>query len=189
MKSVEVSMKKGDDGMNVFGQAPADAPTGSISFQSNISSGSSTIEVHTGLRNGGFSGSTFGPGNTLANLPIVGQVTQTGASLNATWGFNSFISPQHQLSTDISYPDTAAQSFSSSRGSTTTTSTPTQSFVNQAAFRGFGGGQVNGSGDTGGGAANADGNGGSDNMFAFQRNGSFGGRKKAKPRGRLGGRR
>jgi hypothetical protein len=195
MKSVEVSMKKGDDEVDMFGQIPTDAPTGPISFQSNASSGSvfgsgsSTTEVPTGLRNGGFSGSTFGPGNTLAGLPMVDQVTQTGTSLNATWGFNTFVSPQHQLSTDTSYPDTAMQSFSSSRGSTIATSTPTQSFIDKAAFSGFGEGQVNGSGNASGGAANAAGNWGGDNMFAFQSNGSFNARKKAKPRGRLGGRR
>lgn len=195
MKSVEVSMKKGDDEVTVFGQTPADASTGFTSFQSNASSGSifgscsNTTEVPIGLRNGGFSGSTFGSDNTLPSLPTIDQFTQACASLNTTWGFNSFISPQHQLSTDTSYPNTAAQSFSSSGGSTTATSTPIQSFVDQAAFRGFVEGQVNGSGDAGGGAANADGNGGSDNMFAFQGNESFGARKKAKPRGRFGGRR
>jgi hypothetical protein len=194
MKSVEVSMKD-DEELNVFGQTPKNALSGPTSFQSNASShsvsgsNSNTTEVPTGSQNGGFSVSIVRPSNTLANLSMVDQTTQTGASLNAIWGFGSFFSPQQQLSTGNLYPSTVAQSFPSSIGSTTVTSTPTQSFINQAAFGGFGGGQLNGTGNAGGGVANANESGGGDNMFAFQSNGSFGARKKAKPRGRLGGRR
>jgi hypothetical protein len=94
MKSVEVSMKKDDEISNVFGQWP---PNGSMvpkSFQSAFSTGRFAVSCNnptaapTSTQINSCSPSDLRPGNKFAYLPMVEQVTQTDASLNADCGFS-----------------------------------------------------------------------------------------------------